>query len=90
MTDDERIRALVTRLARRDKGGGSVIERAAILAEGDDSRSMLEWIASHDGQPEALAPAPASGGLHGRRLSGGGEADGRAPRRYVLPPGVLS
>jgi hypothetical protein len=90
MTDDERIRELVTRLSRRNKAGGSVIERAAILAEGDDSRSMLEWIASHDGQPEALTPAVASEGLHGRRLSGGGETDTRAPRRYVFPPGALS
>ena len=36
--DDEAIRAVVTRLARSHSSGGEVIERAAILAEGGDSR----------------------------------------------------
>jgi hypothetical protein len=86
--DDTAIQALVTRLARRGRGGTLVIERAAILAEGKTSAAILAWIMAHDGQPEALAPAAAPRGLHGARLSAaaGGSA---APRRYVLPAGVL-
>lgn len=90
MIDDEIIRKLVTRLSRQDRSGGRVIERAAILAEGADSRSILAWILAHDGQPEAVAPAVVPGGLHGGRLNGRGGMNASAPRRYVLPPGVLS
>jgi hypothetical protein len=88
ITDDQKIRDVVVRLSRRHKSGGTVIERAAIVAEGSDSQSIVAWIVAHDGQPEFLVPAVARGGLHGGRLSGGGA--GGAPRRYVLPPGVLS
>jgi len=87
MIDDQRIRDVVTRLSRRHEGGGTVIERAAIVAEGADSRSIVAWIVAHDGQPEFRAPASARGGLHGARPSVAGGGD--APRRYVLPPGVL-
>jgi hypothetical protein len=82
------IRLTVTRLARPNRAGDDVIERAAILAEGKTSAAILAWIMAHDGQPEALAPAAAPRGLHGARLSAaaGGSA---APRRYVLPAGVL-
>jgi hypothetical protein len=90
MIEDEKILEVVTRLSRRHPSGGSVIERAAILAEGDSSQPILEWIAAHDGQPEAVAPAVASGGLHGGRMSGGGGPTAGAPQRYVLPPGALS
>jgi hypothetical protein len=90
MIDDEAIRKLVTRLSRQDRGGGRVIERAAILAEGADSQSILTWILAHEGQPEELAAAAGRGGLHGGRLNGMGGAETSAPRRYVLPPGVLS
>jgi hypothetical protein len=90
MIDDERIREVVTRLSRRHHSGGAVIERAAILAEGAASPSILAWIVAHDGQPETLAPAGGSGGLHGGRLGGAGRPDTSAPRRYVLPPGALS
>jgi hypothetical protein len=88
MIDDQKIRDVVTRLSRRHESGGTVIERAAIVAEGANSQTIVAWIVDHDGQPEAPASAPAGGGLHGGRLSGGGV--GGAPRRYVLPPGVLS
>jgi hypothetical protein len=88
MIDDQKIRDVVTRLSRSHESGGTVIERAAIVAEGADSQSIVAWIVAHDGQPEFLAPAVARGGLHGGRLSGGG--GGGTPRRYVLPPGVLS
>ena len=85
---DEEIRALVTRLARRDRSGGSVIERAAILAAGADSEAVVDWIVAHAGQPEASAPASAPRGLHGARLTHSGGA-ARAPARYVLPAGAL-
>jgi hypothetical protein len=89
MIDEERIRDVVTRLSRRHQSGGTVIERAAIVAEGAASQSILAWILAHDGQPEALAPAIARGGLHGGSLNGNSGLDASAPRRYVLPPGVL-
>ena len=83
--DDEAIRILVTRLSRPHRSGGQVIERAAIVAaSGADSATVLAWIAAHDGQPEPVAPVATRQGLHGGRLIESG------PRRYVLPPGVLS
>jgi hypothetical protein len=89
MIDDAAIRTLVGRLARQHPSGGRVIERAAILASGAESSAILAWITAHDGQPEALAPAVAGGGLHNGRLSGSRPADSSRPQRYVLPPGVL-
>lgn len=87
--DDDAIRALVARLSRPHPSG-EVIERAAIVATGADSSAVLRWIADHGGEPEALAPTPASRGLHGARLHDSSGADPRKPLRYVLPPGVLS
>jgi hypothetical protein len=84
MMDDDAIRILVTRLSRPHGSGGQVIERAAILAAGTDSAAVFAWIAARDGQPETLAPVVARRGLHSPRLNDSG------PRRYVLPPGVLS
>ena len=51
-TDDKMIRDVVTRLARRHESGGTVIERAAIVAEGAESQSIVAWIVAHDGRPE--------------------------------------
>jgi hypothetical protein len=82
------IRDVVRRLSRPDSSGGSVIERAAIMAEGADSQAIIRWIVAHAGQPEAIAPPATAGGLHGSRLSGGA-AEGRPPRRYVLPADAL-
>jgi hypothetical protein len=91
MMDDEAIRKLLTRLSRQQRSGESTIERAAILAEGADSESIVAWIEAHDGQPEAMAVAgSASGGLHGGRLHGTRPTPSSTPQRYVLPPGVLS
>jgi hypothetical protein len=84
---DEAISALVTRLARRHPSGGTVIERAAILAEGADSAAVIAWIEAHRGEPEA-AIAAKTRGLHGSRLSD--SADSRPPARYVLPAGALA
>ena len=83
---DEAIRALVTRLARPHPSGGTVIERATILAEGSDFTEIVAWITAHAGRPEAAVAAP-PGGLHGGR---GGEARVTGtPLRYVLPAGAL-
>jgi hypothetical protein len=87
-TTDAAIRAVVTRLSRPRPSGGSVIERAAILAEGADADAIIRWILAQSGQPEA-APVPATAqGLHGPRRSGG--AAERHPPRYVLPAGALT
>ena len=103
MMDDDAIRALVKRLSRRHRSGGDVIERAAIMAAGDESVAILSWIAEHGGRPETVAPTPAAGGLHGRNghggglhggglrggsLAGGATGGGTAPSRYVLPHGA--
>ena len=90
--EDEAICALVTRLARTHPSGGAVIERAAIVAAGADSAAVLAWIEAHDGHPEVEeARAVAGRGLHGGQLDNRGERAGSpAPRRYVLPPGLLT
>jgi hypothetical protein len=87
--DDGAIVALVTRLARPHPSGGRVIERAAIMATGADSPAVIAWIISHSGAPETPPGATATrGGLHGSRFTApAGER--LAPRRYVLPAGVL-
>ena len=85
--DDAAIRAVVARLSRPDPSGGSVIERAAIMAEGADSKAIIRWIVAHAGRPEATAPPAAGRGLHAERMTRGAE---QQPRRYVLPAGVLT
>ncbi len=87
--DDDEIRSLVTRLSRRHASGGTVVERAAILAAGADFDAVMAWILAHDGTPEAAIPAaPGAGGLHGSRFhpTSGDET----PRRFVLPAGALA
>ena len=86
--DDDAILALVTRLARPTSTGGQVIERAAIMAAGADSRAVLAWILTHDGEPEQGAATAKSRGIHGARLADPDQAP-RAPQRFVLPAGVL-
>jgi hypothetical protein len=87
--DDLEIHALVTRLSRPHSAGGVVIERAAILAEGADFAAVMNWIAEHDGMPDATVSASRSRGLHGSRMTGGDATAARAPLRFVLPPGAL-
>jgi hypothetical protein len=86
--DDDAIRHLVIRLARRHPSGGTVVERAAIVAEGADSDVVLTWILSHGGEPEASAETSTRRGLHGARLHASGGFE-RAPSRFVLPSGAL-
>jgi hypothetical protein len=90
MIDDTTIRELVKRLAREDRSGARVIERAAILAAGSDSELIVAWILARGGQPEAMTSAVRRGGLHGARVNGGVVTDSATPRRYVLPPDALS
>ncbi len=86
--DDDAILAVVTRLARPDRNGGQVIERAAILAVGADSAAIEAWIVAHDGKPESAIATSRGGGLHGHRMTAPAGPQ-RAPRRFVLPAGVL-
>ncbi len=90
MTSDDEIRALLTRLSRRHPSGGTVIERAQIMAESIDSAAVVKWILDHEGQPEAPVESSSKGGLHSDRLSGPIGSEPRPPARYVLPAGTLS
>lgn len=88
-TDERDVRALLGRLGRPHVSGGTVIERAALLAEGADFDVTMAWILAHGGKPEAGAvPAPRRG-LYGSRPDSLGRAGSRTPQRYVLPPGAL-
>ena len=84
--DDDSIGALVRRLARRQADGGHTIERAAILAAGEDFDEVMSWITAHDGVPQAVAAPAPKGGLHGGR----GDAPAQQIRRFVFPPGALT
>lgn len=87
--EDDDIRALVTRLGRRHPSGGTVVERAAILAEGADFDAVIAWITAHDGTPEAPAAKSSSGrGLHADRADAAASRT-QTPLRFVLPPGAL-
>jgi hypothetical protein len=88
LTDDA-IRAVVVRLARPHRSGGFVIERAAIVAEGERSAAILDWIISHSGEPEVARSAAPTRGLYGTGF-GGGETAPRGPARYMLPAGALA
>lgn len=87
--DDDAIRSLVTRLARAHPAGGTVIERAAIVAAGGDSDAVIAWILAHGGEPEASTPTAARHGLHGARLHDSGGSAPRNAARFVLPAGAL-
>ncbi len=87
--DDDAIRALLTRLARPDRSGSQVIERAAILAAGADSAAVITWITDHAGVPEAIAASTPRHGLHGARIDNRDGAQAATPLRFVLPAGAL-
>jgi len=88
--DDEEIRILVTRLARAHPSGGTVIETAAIMAEGAGAKDVMTWIAAHGGEPEALVAKVNHSGLHGLPARDSGGAAHRAPARFVLPADALA
>jgi hypothetical protein len=83
--DDDDIRVLVTRLARPHPSGGTVIERAAIMAEGTGSTDVLAWILAHGAVPEAAVERTSTRqGLHGVS-----DSAVRSTSRFVLPAGAL-
>jgi hypothetical protein len=86
--DDDAIRSLLTRLARAHPSGGTVIERAAVVAAGADSEAVMTWILAHGGTPEAAMERSTRHGLHGSRLHTSG-SESRVPSRFVLPAGAL-
>jgi hypothetical protein len=91
-TNDDAIRRVVKRLSRPHKSGGTVIERAAILAEGPHASAIVAWIIAHHGEAEAptAVAAKGGGGLHASRLArNAGAAERAVPRRYVLPASAL-
>ena len=87
--DDDAIRSLVRRLGRAHPSGGTVIERAAVLAEGAEFEAVMAWIVAHGGEPEAAVPRAPRSGLHGPRGGDSGASEPRAPSRFVLPPAAL-
>jgi hypothetical protein len=87
--EDDTIRSLLTRLARPHPSGGTVIERAAILAEGADFDAVMAWIVAHGGEPEATVRRPSRSGLHGSRVHDRGTSEPRTPSRFVLPADAL-
>src|ERR687886_237508 len=84
--DDEAIPSLLTGLARAHPAGGTVIERAAVVAAGADSEAVMTWILAHGGKPEAAVETSTRHGLHGSRLhsSGGSPPPGSFP--FLVPP----
>ena len=87
--DDDPIRQTVTRLSRKHPSGGTVIERAAILAEGADFEAVMAWIVAHGGRPEANVTNAPSSGLYGSRGRKDDAGPARPPARFVLPAGAL-
>jgi hypothetical protein len=79
-SDDEAMRAQVKRLARPDRSGGWVIERATLLAGGPEFGAAVRWIEAHGGVPELPAAPRVQRGLHSSR-----GVEGVAPLRFVLP-----
>jgi hypothetical protein len=86
--DDDEIRALVSRLSRAHPSGGTVVERAAILAEGADFEAVMAWIVAHGGWPEEVVAKASRSGLHGDR-GHSGAAESRTPSRFVMPARAL-
>jgi len=87
--NDDPIRATVTRLSRKHPSGGTVIERAAILADGSDFEAVMAWIVAHGGRPETTVRKAPSSGLYGSRGQNDDAGPARTPSRFVLPAGAL-
>jgi hypothetical protein len=88
---EEQIRGLVSRLGRPHTSGGTVIERAALMAAGADFDGTVAWIRAHGGQPEAGRRTAPRRGLHGSASDGSdAAAPETTPRRFVLPAGALA
>jgi hypothetical protein len=89
VVDDDAIRALLIRLSRAHPSGGTVVERAAILAEGADFDAVIAWVKAHGGEPEATVAKASTSGLHGGRVHAAASTEPRVPSRFVLPAGAL-
>jgi len=85
MTDQTAVHDVVVRLSRPSSGGGHVIERAAMRAEGASFHEVEAWVLAHGGAAEAQ-PQRVGRGLFADR----GDQPGTAsPVRYLLPAGAL-
>jgi hypothetical protein len=82
--EETEIQELVERLGRPHRTGGTVIERAAIVAEGADFDAVMAWILGRGGTAEVAPAKKPSGGLHGSRYHDGDQAP--VPLRFILPP----
>jgi hypothetical protein len=82
--DDDATRAEVRRVARRDRSGGWLVERATLLAGGAEFGAAVAWIEAHGGVPELPAIPRLQRGLHSPRA-----AEGAAPLRFLLPADAL-
>ena len=87
--DDDAIRSLLRRLGRAHPSGGTVVESAAIRAEGADFDAVIAWVRAHGGEPEARTPKASASGLYGARVHDAASAEPRVPSRFVLPAGAL-
>lgn len=85
--DDDEIRVLVKRIARRSRGGATV-ERATLLAEGSDVEAIEAWILRAGGTPESAAPAKGAG-LYADRVTEREASRAPAPLRWNLPADAL-
>lgn len=83
--EDTEIEALVTRLGRPHRSGGTVIERAAIVAEGADFDAVMSWILNRGGKAEVAPKKAPARGIHAARYH---DTEGDAPPvplRFILP-----
>jgi hypothetical protein len=87
---EQDIPALVARLGRPHPSGGTVIERAALLAEGADFAAVMAWIVAHGGEPEHSARKAPRRGLYGSASDGADVAGSGTPLRFVLPAEALT
>jgi hypothetical protein len=81
---EDAMRVRLKRLARRDRSGGWVIERATLLAGGVAFDGAVAWIEAHGGAPEMAAAPRTQAGLHSPRAAATG-----TPLRFVLPADAL-
>jgi hypothetical protein len=81
---DDAMRVRLKRLARRDRSGGWVIERATLLAGGIAFDGAVAWIEAHGGVPEMAAAPRTQPGLHSPRAAATG-----TPLRFILPADAL-
>ena len=81
---EDAMRVRLRRLARRDRSGAWVIERATLLAGGIAFDGAVAWIEAHGGVPEMAAASRTQAGLHSPRAAATG-----TPLRFVLPADAL-